>query len=351
MDEKELDRLQRLLDYHLRLDGAAERLETERLLAEDDGFAGLSRAVERTVEPLGAWRDDEAPAGLAERTVQFVEQREKFAAASRAIAEQRRTVLVESEQGGGRGRWILGNLRELIAVAACIAITLIAWQPGVRRARQKSQQIACAAQLGRTGVALGQYAHDNDGFLPYVQQRPGGVWWRVEGDDANSASNTRNLYMLVRRGYRPAEAFVCPARDRRVRVRMRPETLEAMQDFASRDDVNYSFRLIVDDDLLYFKKGSVRPLLADQNPLFDPGHFDSSRQTEVNLAEDARLLRSNSPNHGGEGQNVLYSDGLVDFLTGRTMGPGQDDIFTIKSTTLYRGTERPQSADDIFIAP
>jgi len=61
-------------------------------------------------------------------------------------------------------------------------------------------------------------------------------------------------------------------------------------------------------------------------------------------------MQVNSPNHKGEGQNVLYIDGRVTFSNGRYVGPGLDDIFTIQSKVRYQGTEQPDT-NDVFIAP
>jgi prepilin-type processing-associated H-X9-DG protein len=53
------------------------------------------------------------------------------------------------------------------------------------------------------------------------------------------------------------------------------------------------------------------PILADR-----PGHDGSHR-----------ILEGNSPNHGGRGQNVLYTDGHVRWHHTRSLGPHDADMF------------------------
>ena len=343
------DNLQRLLDYNLGLDDASGRRQTERRLGEDAELSKLNEVLKGSLAPLASWADEEAPAGLADRTLAMVAQRGSTEKALAAMAARRPGS--ETDKSASRTRWVLSNLRDLVAVAACLALVFMVWQPGVRQARQRSQQLACASQLRMTGQGLAEYSGDHDGWLPYVAQKPNTAWWYGAQPGQSSGSNTRNVYLLVKGGYRPVDAFGCPSVAARRRVAVSPEMLRQMQDFARRDDVNYSFRLMV-DQLSRRLDGTVdAPLMTDQNPLFAPGHFDSSRQSELDLASNSFLLKSNSPNHGQRGQNVLYNSGAVQFIDNRFMGPGQDDIFTIQSTTRYRGTERPKSANDVFIAP
>src|SRR5436309_9956542 len=65
--------------------------------------------------------------------------------------------------------------------------------------------------------------------------------------------------------------------------------------------------------------GSLWPILADRPPSDGtPG---------------------NSPNHGGAGQNVLFLDGHVRFVPGRTIGDPDDDIFLNRANTVAAGVD------------
>ena len=115
MEKKKLDKLQRLLDYQFELDDPAERVETERLLAEDEDARQINQALKRTLEPLAAWQGEAAPAGLAERTMEYIRQHEQaqvMARASAAIGSRRASPRVEKEVNGSRGRWVLHSVRD-----------------------------------------------------------------------------------------------------------------------------------------------------------------------------------------------------------------------------------------------
>lgn len=353
MNEQRLDKLQRLLDYQFKLDDPAERVETERLLAEDDDARQIDQALRKTLEPLTAWQDEAAPAGLAERTMEYIRQHEQaqvMARASAAIGSRRASAKAEKEVNGSRGRWVLHSVRDLVAVAAGIMIIVLVSQPGFRHARQLSRQQQCAAQMAEVGAGTVRYANDNQGYLPYVKHQPGAVWWNVGNQNADNTSNTRNPFLLVKGGYLPARVFVCPGTEHKGHrvVYIDPQRLKLMQDFASRDQVNYSFRLMFDKRNLQLDKATGIPMMTDQNPLF--AGFNGTRG-ELDLGLEANLQQVNSPNHGGRGQSILYPDGRVRFVSERHVGPGDDDIFTIKSATRYRGNELPESEEDIFIAP
>jgi len=351
MSESDKDKLQRLLDYHLKLDEPAERLETQRLLVEDGELRWLQEALEGMLRPLASWAEEAPPQDLAGRTLERIGRHVGAARATRGEARQDR------RGAGAQARWVLGNLRDLAAVAASVLLIVSAFRPALWRMRQTAQEQACALQMHQAGLGMAQYAQDYAGVLPYVPRPAGAKWWYAGGAAGEGGSNTRNLFLLVKGGYAPAQVFVCPGTQGgavRVRIRLDPQVLEAMQDFASRAQVSYSLRLRKGGPPLRGSEGGTVPVLSDQNPLF--AGFDAHGQRELNVASHPDLLQGNSPNHAGLGQNLLYGDGAVRFSPQRWVGPGQDDIFTIQSETggalgVYRGNELPRSDDDSFIAP
>jgi len=353
MREQDYDNLQRLLDYHFKQDSPEQRRQTEQLLADDDQVGQLNASLERCLSPLQGWADEEPPVGLAQRTEEFIaqhQQAELMARASAAIAAESKDDGVPVKISENRFSWILGNIRDLIAVAASVVLVFMVAQPGINRARVVSQKMDCAANMRNIGQAFEQYAQDNQGYMPYVRRRPNDIWWHIGDPGQDRASNTRNVYLLVKQGYIPADRFFCPGGKRKnhVRFNFSPEKRKTMIDFPSRDHVNYSFRLI-----LYKKKWGLLPekdsvVMTDQNPLF--AEFDSSKSSELDLVRNPLLKQVNSPNHRQTGQYVLCQDGRVIFRIDRFVGPLLDDIFTIKNKNQYRGNEHP-GPDDIFSAP
>lgn len=337
------DKLQRLLDYHLGLDEPEGRRETESMLASDPEMQKLDVTVKRTLGPLDSWPDEECPADLADRTMRFIDLHERLGIGDKSH---------QGQADSKRGRWILSNFREVAAIAACLLIVAIIAPPGARYARQRSRQAVCSSQLARLGSAIGEYANNNQGFLPHVEHQPGATWWNVGRQDQINTSNTRNIFLLVKQGYVPPELFLCPDSPYRKR---RPKSyssdaIRAMHDFAGRGDVNYSFRLMFNRHQLRLSNMARQPFMADQNPLF--AAFDIEKQKALDIsANDGWLLRVNSPNHNARGQNVLFGDGNVEFKSHRNIDITMDDIFTINRADIYYGNEIPESDDDVFIAP
>jgi prepilin-type processing-associated H-X9-DG protein len=114
-------------------------------------------------------------------------------------------------------------------------------------------------------------------------------------------------------------------------------------DFPSRKLVTYSFRIGC-------PKGAAETgrqvIVADMSPVFETLPSPSE---PINISDE--LLKRNSANHSGRGQNVLFCDGSVQFVKSRKVGPSLDDIFTIQNTIAYQGTEMPSSEADAFLAP
>jgi len=356
--ENDRDKLQRLLDYQLGLDSPEERRATQELISKDKEISTLNAALEGCIKPLASWQDEEPPADLAQRTMARIadyKSAKVMAQASAAIAAGRSSKeIAQAARSAARERtarvtWLLGNLRDMVAVAASITLIFMFFSPTVRHAREIAQRQKCATQLQMAGMAMDNYREDNNGYLPTVNQQPGEVWWAVGKNGSGYNSNTRNIFLLAKEGYMPVEAFLCPGapRKRTIRINIPPEMLQMMEDFAGRDQINYSFRLILQNENRRMIKSPEAILMSDQNPIF--ADFDGHKK-ELDLSNRPALMQVNSPNHKGEGQNVLYIDGRVTFSNGRYVGPGLDDIFTIQSKVRYQGTEQPDT-NDVFIAP
>jgi prepilin-type processing-associated H-X9-DG protein len=61
------------------------------------------------------------------------------------------------------------------------------------------------------------------------------------------------------------------------------------------------------------------------------GGFDVTSVTESSSAN--AMLKANSPNHQGQGQNVLYGDGHAEFQQNPFVGTKRDHIYTVSGST------------------
>lgn len=64
------------------------------------------------------------------------------------------------------------TLVELLAVIAVIAILAGLLIPGLARAKMAGGKAACISNLRQIGIAIHNYAHDNDGKIPYGPKAP-----------------------------------------------------------------------------------------------------------------------------------------------------------------------------------
>jgi prepilin-type processing-associated H-X9-DG protein len=81
--------------------------------------------------------------------------------------------------------------------------------------------------------------------------------------------------------------------------------------------------------------------------LHGPGDHAQASFSQTPIMADsppAEGVLSNSINHGGSGQNVLFADGHVTFLPKRTLGAG-DDIFVNRDGQVAAGVD----ASDIVL--
>ena len=228
MSERDINKdIRRLLDYRLGLDDPAARRETERLLVDDAEAGELNRAVGRMLEPLASFPDCDVPDGLSDRTMDFIRnhsQARTMAAASAAI--------VSSDS---RKSWLSGNIRELVALAACLMFVFLVYQPGTQRFLREVRPDNLATGFRQAGLGLGQYSGNYSAFSPDQ-----GQWsYMFPGVSGGLSDYFRST---------PAEQSkkLLPSGQRRIRLRISPELLEQMRQFASQHDSGGSIRLIFD---------------------------------------------------------------------------------------------------------
>ncbi len=334
-----------ILDFYFRC-GDDESIAAGRdLIASNPEAARLYADLEQTLTDLDELKYEPCPDNLVELTV----ARLKAAAAGQTrlaglLADQERQPVAAP---AAQRRW-WAPLRVAAMAALFLLITGIG-VPVLRNLRYSAWQTVCRQHLSRLGVAMAQYAGDYEGFVPHEPLAAGSPWWKVGYQGPENQSVTRSYYKLIRLGYVQGEDFTCPGQVD-VLVVSGPSG-GAIHDFPSRRYVSYSFPLYCG------QKPQVRIsdktiAAADRNPVFtglpsDGMAFERDEFGQIVLTE--QLQRMLSPNHRGQGQNVLWTDGSVQFLKDRTIGG--DDLFTVIGRTSYVGTEAPCSRDDRFLVP
>ncbi|MHC4985212.1 MAG: hypothetical protein ACYTFO_03560, partial [Planctomycetota bacterium] len=118
-----------------------------------------------------------------------------------------------------------------------------------------------------------------------------------------------------------------------------------MTDFPSPRAISYSYQYAMGDRHLSIYSPRLvdvadqMAILSDRTPVFVEGLFQRER------------VGASSDNHGGDGQNVLYLDGQVNWQKTPEAGVGGNNIFLIDGVDTYHGDETPTEETDSFLLP
>lgn len=250
--------------------------------------------------------------------------------------------------------------KELVVVGFVLFVLFggfILLRPGLG-SRAVPPQLMCALNLKGIGTSAKIYANDNYGSWPEVSfdetaigsirytgpigngegtlRSPNRLQASLGGEGgATELSTTRAFWMLVRTGDITVVQFACPVSTDTSNGDM---DLELYYDFAGYTDVSYGLqvpfgpkstragawadpRLAVAADKGPYRNGTLASPPISLT-LADPERGGYSRKAK-------KAWRAfNSPNHKGEGQNVLFADGHVTFSRTPTVGIDYDNIYT-----------------------
>jgi hypothetical protein len=162
------------------------------------------------------------------------------------------------------------------------------------------------------------------------------------------------LWKLVQGKYVLPSAFVCPGRSAGRAVSLDNQRIGHLKDFPERKYITYSSILTGNDSAPVITQTRII-FISDANPIFedvnpDNNSHDSKEFKAVELCD--KLRRQNSINHSRHGQNIMFTDGNVQFIKTRMAQLGDDDdIFTVKGRDTYSGRERPAGNNDVFLVP
>ena len=279
----------------------------------------------RTLAVLKLLPEPEALEDLVARTMTRIHQ-------SRQI-----DALIAREQIGHSGSRSTFTLRDALAMAASFVIVASLAVFYILSIRHEQQIRNCEANLGQIGYALQGYAKQNNDRLPSAAGQ-GPRWLPGPG---GTASNSSALYRLVGGGFAAPTVFVCPATPENQSF----HTSAGMTDFPNARTIHYSYQHMIGHALCLSDPAlqgcqSAMVILGDANPLYRNGTFD---------AHDAATAASE--NHGRTGQNVLYMDMHVKWVTTPNAGVNGCNIYVLPGICDYRGDKKPADPTDTFLLP
>ncbi len=239
------------------------------------------------------------------------------------------------------------RMADLLSVAAVLVIGAAVVWPVLGAMREQGRRTVCRANLFNTAAAMASYAGSNRDSLPMATASlGGGQWWDVGSQDGHA--NSANLYTLVRDGYTTLADLACPGNPHAARG----ECDRIARDWRTIEEVSYSMQLVYGPQRRTWDAANAQPVLADRSP--------------VVLAAIRRQLidpLANAPNHGAQGQCVLYTDGSVRWFRSPVL-PNGDNIWLPRAVEnrieeigrqlppgSLSGRELPDGADDTVLGP
>jgi len=273
----------------------SRRAEAERELAADprqaETFDRLARAVNQLL-------DDglviEVPPDLASRTLAYVS------------GNRRRRSILDFVPVTVPFRWADA------AVAACILVAgLLTLLPAIQRSKARMNQATCVFNLQQLGLGLAQYGHRHRVY-PY---EPANCPQAAAGTFAASLRDAGYLDDL--------STLDCPCNGPCPHVPL-PD-VPALCKLKLDDPGRYQRSLCWD----YAYHGGYREGSGPARPLTTPcsANIPLLADQPPHLADLQVILPGNSPNHGGRGQNVLFTDMHVGWHNTRRLGPHDQDMF------------------------
>lgn len=298
-----------LLGYLMDALDEGERRQAEDLLRRDPVASERLEALRRTLAPLEADRGEEPPPpDLAIRTLAHIAE-----FTCRTLPAAPATSSRETQPA--RSWW-----RRLdVLVAACLLLTALGLGvPFVLRQRALAERTVCGDRLRTFHAALAAF-HDHHQAFPDVQ---------AEGTPRNVAGMM--VPLLQQAGTLPANANLhCPGRPI-------PASSLTLANLRALDPAEFG-RCASSLNPTYAYSLGYRDAAGHHAPRREKKSLEAVMPLMADLPPEGS--EGNSPNHGGGGQNVLYHDGHVRFVTDRGAGFGNDDIYLNRERRVGAGLD------------
>ena len=203
--------------------------------------------------------------------------------------------------------------QDLVVSAIVIGLVFIAFVPGLLHQRSDARVLACQNNLRQLGNSLTDYSDRHDGFFPPI---PTSGKMSVASAFGPLLANEELLpdpRVLLCPDSPQGEKFSKQGQEFRVPRPAEIERIESPQELLQTQQTmggSYGY------SLGYNQNGSYRPTKNLHRPYF------------AVLSDSPGSAETGHPSHhGGRGQNVLFEDGHVLFLTQAHTAGGRDDLF------------------------
>lgn len=307
-----------LIGYLLNaLDSDTRRETEEYLLTSPEAREELDRLRE-ALEPLESDRDTEdPPSGLWARTLARVAEHQ-----CRHLSSAPRRLAIRSE-ATHRSWWRRADVLVAASILLCVSLMV---PPILAKIRYQRDIVACQNNLHDFYFALNEYSSRHHGNFPDVATAAPAPF--------NVAGNF--VPMLKEEGLLSETVSVqCPAYGRSAHPQY------TLHDLLSMDPDELDTRVWNLAGSYAYSLG-YRDAAGEHGPRLDSDRLSSMRPIMADRPPRDIVLGaiSNSPNHGGTGQNVLFMDGHCVFCTQRVLpcsAGGFDDIYLNQDNQVQAG--------------
>jgi prepilin-type processing-associated H-X9-DG protein len=238
-----------------------------------------------------------------------------------------------------RTRFSLADLIASLAIAVVLVFFSLA---ATSNLDSRDARVKCAMNLRQIGQALLLYSNDARGPFPRTVYDPNRADWPTAytaadfnnfpfvpgGPTPNDVS--AGLYLLMRTEDITSQVFVCPATGAKA-YDFGGQGHNALEhcNFPDSKSLGYSYANPYASPAAvgrgYKLVQGLEPtfaVAADMNP-------GAAVLTQLSINSDSTKMRDgNSANHSGDGQNVLFGDGHVEFQNNPFCGMHRDNIYT-----------------------
>ncbi len=303
-----------LIGYLLHALEPAERAQVETELGRDPELKRELQLLERSLLPLAGDREGYAPPmGLASRCCEYVATQGKV----------RRAPPVAPPTS----RWRMSDLA--VAAGVFLAATLLFW-PAMNQSRYAARVRGCQNNMRQIGLALQSYSDAHPGKLPAIHSR--------------HTLNRSGLYaviLLQNNLLGEQRLIICPGSKLAEDVENFDVPTWAELEAAAPAE---QLRMVKTMGGSYGFSLGYRQEDGEHSPPLALG-----RSTHVILADAPSRDHQDrmSGNHGACGQNLLFEDFHVEYVTGCRTRACRDHIFENRNGEQAAGLDR----DDVVIGP
>jgi prepilin-type N-terminal cleavage/methylation domain-containing protein/prepilin-type processing-associated H-X9-DG protein len=233
------------------------------------------------------------------------------------------------------------TLVELVVVIFAMLMVVTFTLAAVGKLDDRRARVKCASNLRQIGQALLLYSNDTKGSYPRTLYDSSQADYPKQYTDVNSGDPfgargpgpndvSAAIFLLLRTEDIVSAVFICPASAARADdFGGNRHTALDQSNFPSADCLSYSYANPYPSKPAvgrgYNLVQGIAPefaVAADMNP-----GTDALMKLTTTMAA-AELRSGNTLNHSGDGQNVLYGDGHVEFQNSPLCGVRRDNIYT-----------------------